>query len=123
MRCRGSGRVHKVPHLLWPPWNLPGASLELRSQREGRAVRGVDLGQLCNHCLPGSSVAVVGGGGGAVGDRNRTVFFSIRKQHTVNKGTRVQGNGSEYFRGVVFSYSFSMYCAAYHGIWCSVRGT
>ena len=48
MRCRGS----------------PGASLELRSQREGRAVRGVDLGQLCNHCLPGSSVAVGGGGGG-----------------------------------------------------------
>ena len=43
-------------------------------------------------------------------------FFSIRKQHTVNKGTRVQGNGSEYFRGVVFSYSFSIYCAAYHGI-------
>ena len=24
-------------------------------------------------------------------------------------------------RGVVFSYSFSIYCAAYHGIWCSVR--
>ena len=23
-------------------------------------------------------------------------------------------------RGVVFSYSFSIYCAAYHGIWCSV---
>ena len=22
-------------------------------------------------------------------------------------------------RGVVFSYSFSIYCAAYHGIWCS----
>ena len=56
--------MHKVPHLLLPPWNLPGASLELRSQREGRAVRGVDLGQLCNHCLPGSSVAVGGGGGG-----------------------------------------------------------
>ena len=49
------------------------------------------------------------------------LFFSIRKQHTVNKGTRVQGNGSEYFRGVVFSYSFSIYCAAYHGIWCSVN--
>ena len=48
-------------------------------------------------------------------------FFSIRKQHTVNKGTRVQGNGSEYFRGVVFSYSFSIYCAAYHGIWCSEK--
>ena len=63
MRCRGSGRVHKVPHLLKPPWNLPGASLELRSQREGCAVRGVDLCQLCNHCLPGSSVAVWGGGG------------------------------------------------------------
>ena len=24
-------------------------------------------------------------------------------------------------RGVVFSYSFSIYCAAYHGIWCSVN--
>ena len=24
-------------------------------------------------------------------------------------------------RGVVFSYSFSIYCAAYHGIWCSGR--
>ena len=48
-------------------------------------------------------------------------FFSIRKQHTVNKGTRVQGNGSEYFRGVVFFYSFSIYCAAYHGIWCSAN--
>ena len=46
-------------------------------------------------------------------------FLSIRKQHTVNKDTRVQGNGSEYFRGVVFSYSFSIYCATYHGIWCS----
>ena len=78
----------------------------------------MDLGQLCNHCLPGSSVAVVGGGvlwGTGIGQ----FFFSIRKQHTVNKGTRVQGNGSEYFRGVVFSYSFSINCAAYHGIWCS----
>ena len=46
-------------------------------------------------------------------------FFSIRKQHTVNKGTRVQGTCSEYFRGVVFSYSFSIYCAANHGILCS----
>ena len=25
-------------------------------------------------------------------------------------------------RGVVFSYSFSIYCAAYHGIWCSDWG-
>ena len=25
-------------------------------------------------------------------------------------------------RGVVFSYSFSIYCAAYHGIWCSAYG-
>ena len=82
----------------------------------------MDLGQLCNHCLPGSSVAVVGGGvlwGTGIGQ----FFFSIRKQHTVNKGTRVQGNGSEYFRGVVFSYSFSIYCAAYHGIWCSAQGS
>ena len=47
-------------------------------------------------------------------------FFSIRKQHTLNKGTRVQGTCSEYFRGVVFSYSFSIYCAANHGILCSV---
>ena len=33
-------------------------------QQIARAVRGVDLGQLCNHCLPGSSVALGGGGGG-----------------------------------------------------------
>ena len=46
-------------------------------------------------------------------------FFRIRKQHTVNKGTRVQGTCSEYFRGVVFSYSFIIYCAANHGILCS----
>ena len=49
-------------------------------------------------------------------------FFSIRKQHTVNKGTRVQGTCSEYFRGFVYSYSFSIYCAANHGILCSVEG-
>ena len=66
----------------------------------------------------------VGGGGQTMGVLWGTgigqFFFSIRKQHTVNKGTRVQGNGSEYFRGVVFSYSFSIYCAANHGILCSV---
>ena len=28
----------------------------------------------------------------------------------------------EYFPGVVFSYSFSIYCAANHGILCSVYG-
>ena len=27
----------------------------------------------------------------------------------------------EYFRGVVFFYSFSIYCAANHGILCSVK--
>ena len=27
----------------------------------------MDLGQLCNHCLPGSSVALGGGGGGGEG--------------------------------------------------------
>ena len=73
---------------------------------------------------PGSSVALgVGGrggsGGGGEGGGIAQYIFTIRKQHTVNKGTRVQGNGSEHFRGVVFSYSFSIYCAAYHGIWCS----
>ena len=26
-------------------------------------------------------------------------------------------------RGVVFSYSFSIYCAAYHGIWCSEKNS
>ena len=59
------------------------------------------------------------GGGGEGGGGKAQYIFTIRKQHTVNKGTRVQGNGSEHFRGVVFSYSFSIYCAAYHGIWCS----
>ena len=62
-----------------------------------------------------------GGGGGCCGGQELDSFSLVfEKQHTVNKGTRVQGNGSEYFRGVVFSYSFSIYCAAYHGIWCSV---
>ena len=59
-------------------------------------------------------------GEGGEGGGMEQYIFTIRKQHTVNKGTRVQGNGSEYFRGVVFSYSFSIYCAAYYGIWCSV---
>ena len=72
-------------------------------------------------CLGVVSRSGGGGGGGVVlwGTGIGQFFFSIQKQHTVNKGTRVQGNGSEYFRGVVFSYSFSIYCAAYHGIWCS----
>ena len=52
------------------------ASLELRSQREGRAVRGVDLGQLCNHCLPGSSVAL-GGGGACCAMQNSTELEQI----------------------------------------------
>ena len=48
---------------LEPPGSLPGTQ---KSER-GPAVRGVDLGQLCNHCLPGSSVALGGGGGGGRG--------------------------------------------------------
>ena len=56
LRCRGSGRVHKGPHLLQAPWGLPGASLggslALRTQREGRDVRAVFIGQLHNYCLP-----------------------------------------------------------------------
>ena len=35
--------------------------------RESQAVRGVDLGQLCNVVWPGSSVEVVAGGGGGGG--------------------------------------------------------
>ena len=46
-------------------------------------------------------------------------FFSIRKQHTVNKGTRVQGTCSEYFRGVVFSY-FLVYTAPQIMVFCVV---
>ena len=53
-------------HVALSNLRVKGPSLGLRSQREGRAVRGVDLGQLCNHCLPGSSVALGGGGGGGI---------------------------------------------------------
>ena len=60
------------------------------------------------------------GGGGGRGEGGGGI--TIRKQHTVNKGTRVSGTCSEYFRGVVFSYSFSIYCAANHGILCSENG-
>ena len=45
MRWRG-------PPLLQAPWSLPGGSLELRTQREGRDVRAVFLGQLHNHRFP-----------------------------------------------------------------------
>ena len=45
------------------------------------------------------------------GTRIGQFFFSIRKQHSVDKVSMS--------RGVVFSYSFSIYCAAYHCIWCS----
>ena len=38
IRCRGSGRVHKGTHLLQAPWSLPGGSLALKTQREGRDV-------------------------------------------------------------------------------------
>ena len=37
-------------------------------------------------------------------------FFSIRKQHTVNKGTRVQGTCSEYFE-VLFFLTLLVYTA------------
>ena len=43
--------VSPQPGHVRPSWNLQGASLELRSQREGRAVRGGYLGQLCNQLL------------------------------------------------------------------------
>ena len=71
MRCRGAGRVHKGPHLLQAPWGLPGASLGLRTQREGRDVRAVFIGKLHNYCLPmrrgHSWWWVVGDGGGGGG--------------------------------------------------------
>ena len=44
----------------------------------------MDLGQLCNHCLPGSSVALGGGGGGGGGGKVQYIF-TIRKQHSVHK--------------------------------------
>ena len=69
---------------------------------------------------PKQIIETLGWGGGGEGGGMAQYIFTIRKQHTLNKGTRLQGNGSEHFRGVVFSYSFSIYCAAYHGIWCSV---
>ena len=89
--------VSPQPGHVRPSWNLQGASLELRSQREGRAVRGGYLGQLCNQllcnqlqCLPWE----LGGGGGVGGGQTMGVlwgtrigqfFFSIRKQHSVDK--------------------------------------
>ena len=52
----------------------------------------MDLGQLCNHCLPGSSVALGRGGGGGGqtmgvlwGTGIGQFFFSIRKQQSVDK--------------------------------------
>ena len=92
MRCRGAGRVHKGPHLLQAPWASLGGSLALRTQREGRDVRAVFIGQLHNYCLPmrrgHSWWWVVGDGGGGVGGEwggGGQFFFSIRKQHSVDK--------------------------------------
>ena len=59
----GSGRVHKGPHLLQAPWSLLGGSLALRTQREGRDVCAVFIGQLHNYCLPMRMGKVVGSGG------------------------------------------------------------
>ena len=108
MRCRGSGRVHKGPHFLEPPWSLPGASLEPPwslpgasleppwssevRERAGLFVVWIKVSYV-TIVWPRSSVAVVGGGGGASGRRGGGMgewrSISIRKQHTVNKGTRV----------------------------------
>ena len=56
------------------------------------------IGVLCNS-QGGRAVVLWGTGIGQF-------FFSIRKQHTVNKGTRVQGNGSEYFSRCCFFLLF-----------------
>ena len=75
-------------------------------------------------------------GGGGKGGMAQYIF-TIGKQHTVNKGTMGLTEKwksvkkvhtlrysvikiSEYFRGVVFCEYFGIYCAANHGIWCSV---
>ena len=50
----------------------------------------MDLGQLCNDCLPESSIALGGGGGGGQtmgvlwGTGIGQFFFSIRKQHSAH---------------------------------------
>ena len=82
MRCRGASRVHKGPHHPRLPGASLGGSLALRTQREGRDVRAVFIGQLHNYCLPmrrGHSwwwVVGDGGGGGWGGvGGGRTVFL------------------------------------------------
>ena len=47
-------------------------------------------------------------------------FFSIRKQHTVYKGTRVQGTCSEYFQGDVF-LTLLVYTALHIMVFGAVR--
>ena len=73
----------------------------------------------------GGGVGGVGGGGGedsfSLVFENSIVLIKCTLYDTVFQ------RQVSICRGVVFSYSFSIYCAAYHGIWCSeksaLRGT
>ena len=64
-----------------------------------------------------------GGGGGGVGGGEDSFSLVFENSIVLIKCTlydTVFQRQVSICRGVVFSYSFSIYCAAYHGIWCSV---
>ena len=64
-----------------------------------------------------------GGGGGEVGGGEDSFSLVFENSIVLIKCTlydTVFQRQVSICRGVVFSYSFSIYCAAYHGIWCSV---
>ena len=63
-----------------------------------------------------------GGGGGGVGGGEDSFSLVFENSIVLIKCTlydTVFQRQVSICRGVVFSYSFSIYCAAYHGIWCS----
>ena len=67
----------------------------------------------------------MGGGGGGVGGGEDSFSLVFENSIVLIKCTlydTVFQRQVSICRGVVFSYSFSIYCAAYHGIWCSVNG-
>ena len=60
-----------------------------------------------------------GGGSGGGGDSFSLVFENSIVLIKCTLYDTVFQRQVSICRGVVFSYSFSIYCAAYHGIWCS----
>ena len=65
-----------------------------------------------------------GGGGGVGGSGGGEDSFSLVFENSIvlikcTLYDTVFQRQVSICRGVVFSYSFSIYCAAYHGIWCS----